>query len=81
MTVALIAKNGDEMDLANGEWAAITAMAWAFGILDKPWSGNHDEDVTYTPDQLRAMSDRMAQLGRRAEGIKEMADGGTATIS
>jgi len=76
MSVSLIAKNGDETNTSNGEWAAITAMAEAFGVIERKWNGYHDDDVFYTPDQLREMAKRAEQIGRAAPFLCMLADGG-----
>lgn len=73
-------KGGDEVSISNGEWLALTRFAHAFGESVKPWDGTHDEK-TYSPEELRAIAERVAQIKDAADWLNELADNGGAKLS
>ena len=80
MTVSLTAPNGNEQNVSNGEWGAITAMGKAFGVLDDAWSGSCGP-VRYTQGQLVELAQRAKQIGRAANYLEWLAESGGAELS
>ena len=81
MSVTLKAPDGTDLDLSNGEWAALTAMKAGFSELPEPWTGDHGCKREWTPAELRALAFRAEQVGRTAQWLRELAEAGGAKLS
>jgi hypothetical protein len=88
MSVMLTALNEDPdfgghrtVNPANGEWLAITNMACIFGILRKPWDGDHGSNTIYTPKELEDMAMRLESLQCYVAALRELAAAGGAELS
>jgi len=83
MSVTLTSPEPEEIqvNISNGEWLAITAMAREFGILDLRWNETHDASNVYTPEELSAMADRAEQIGKAEVWLRELSHAGGAQLS
>jgi len=72
-------RDNSAVDLSNGHWAALVAMARAFDI-DVSWNGCHDGQ-RHTPVQLIAMAERVEQIKDDAEWLRWLASNGGAKLS
>ena len=80
MSVSLVSKNGEvDVNVSNGSWAAVVALARAFGS-DACWNGNHDPHF-YTPEQLNTIADRLESSAQLVEAIRDLAKNGGAHLS
>jgi hypothetical protein len=81
MSVNLNSHDGEVSEnVSNGSWAAIVALARAFGDQIPGWNGCHDCQV-WTPDQLRIMSQRLRQTAELEPILNELAEHGGVWIS
>lgn len=80
MSVTLTAVSWGEIQISNGEWAALCAMAQAFGIEGAQWNGNHD-GTFYSPETLTKMADRAKQIGEAEGYLREASKNGGVTLS
>ena len=69
-----------EVNMPNGQWLGVTALAHQYGVLVQPWNGCHDGQ-TYTPDQLRLTATRLREAAAIASGLETLADAGGAVLS
>lgn len=85
MSVHLSAHNlrddddAEVVNISNGEWSAILALAQAFGIDTSP-PASHDP-VRYTPEVLNQIADRIEQLKDAPEWLRWLAENGGAHLS
>ncbi|MBK1884669.1 hypothetical protein JIN85_19820 [Luteolibacter pohnpeiensis] len=69
----------DDINITNGEWCAMCALANAFGIDVSP-PENHDE-VRYSPEVLRDMATRIEQIKDAPEWLRWLAECGGANLA
>jgi hypothetical protein len=75
-------RNDDDaefVNISNGEWCAILALAQAFGIDTSP-PANHDP-ICYTPEVLNQIADRIDQIKDAPEWLRWLAQNGGAHLS
>ena len=73
------AEDPENINIANGTWSAMTALASAYGEDVGKWNGCHDPQF-YTPSQLRAMATRIEQIKDSPEWLRWLADEGGAIL-
>ena len=77
---AVQSERAESVSICNGHWAALTDLAVAFGDDVKQWDRCHDYQ-TWTPDELRAIADRVDQISDSASWLRWLADNGGAQLS
>jgi hypothetical protein len=81
MSVNLTSKDGKiDEGISNGCFAAMVALARAYGEDVPAWDGTHDGHE-YNPEHLRLIARRIRQLNQLTEILDDLAEHGGVIIS